>query len=75
KREDIWVTGQVEDADRWVTDTERNEMFMVAAKEFLAMIEGKVEPSCTIVDGTNVMRLLGLARISHNSGKMVDVPK
>ena len=58
-----------------ITDTKRNEMFMEAAKEFLDLLHNAKNPSCNITDGTNVMRLLGLARISHNGGKMMEVSK
>lgn len=37
---------------------DRNDMFISEAKEFLAIIDGKVQPSCTLQDGINVLKLV-----------------
>lgn len=52
--------------------TERNEMFLNAAKEFLHLLDNPNEkPSCTIIDGAQVMRLIEAARISHETGRIL----
>jgi predicted dehydrogenase len=50
---------------------ERNEMFMGAALEFLAVLEGRQEPSCTIEDGRAVMRILEAMRESSATSRVV----
>lgn len=52
---------------------ERNDMFMNVAKEFLDIIEHKREPSCTVEDGVNVMRIIEACRESSRKEKAVKI--
>ena len=61
--EAIWKTEQF--------TTERNEMFQAVASEFLDIINGKGEPSCTLSDGTAVLRLIESVRTSSTKRKAV----
>jgi predicted dehydrogenase len=61
-------------ADEW-QDAEyscsRNDMFMAAVQEFLDIVDRRTEPSCTIRDGVQVMRILEAMRSSSRSGSVV----
>ncbi len=49
---------------------ERNEMFLGAAREFVALIRGeKPTPSCSVADGLAVLEMLDLCRQSAASGQ------
>ncbi|MFT6671223.1 MAG: putative dehydrogenase [Afipia broomeae] len=50
---------------------ERNAMFVEAIREFLAVIDGQAEPSCTLADGIDVMRLIEAVRTSTRDGRVV----
>ncbi len=50
---------------------ERNDMFVAVAREFLGVIEGDQQPSCSIDDGVNVLRVLEACRQSSVSGREV----
>jgi predicted dehydrogenase len=52
-------------------ENDRNDMFMAAADEFLAVLGGRSEPSCGPADGVRVMRVLDAARRSNSSGNVV----
>ncbi|MAF59753.1 MAG: Gfo/Idh/MocA family oxidoreductase [Candidatus Pacebacteria bacterium] len=52
---------------------ERNYMFLAVAKEFLAIIDGSTEPSCTIDDGVKVMQLVEISRKSSKKRKSFNV--
>ena len=54
-------------------DCERNDMFMGVASEFLDVLGGRKEPSCTIDDGVNVLRCVEAVRESTRSGRTVGV--
>jgi len=54
-----------------VFDLERNEMFISVAKEFLDIINGKNNYSCTIDDGVQVMQVLEACRISSEMCRTV----
>jgi predicted dehydrogenase len=43
---------------------ERNDMFVEVAKEYLDVVAGKAEPSCTLLEGINVMHLIEMIRQS-----------
>src|SRR5690606_1793456 len=43
---------------------ERNDMFVEVAREFLDVVVHRVEPSCTIEDGIEVLRVIEAMRIS-----------
>lgn len=54
-------------AGNWITtacEGARNDMFVEAACEFLAVLNGTAMPSCTIDDGVAVMRLIDAVRRS-----------
>lgn len=52
---------------------ERNEMFVAVAQEFLAIMEGKQGPSCTLKEGLQVMELIEAIRTSHKQDRAVQV--
>ncbi|HJP22109.1 MAG TPA: Gfo/Idh/MocA family oxidoreductase [Alphaproteobacteria bacterium] len=61
-------------AENWqetLFDCQRNEMFVAVAREFLALLDGRGAPSCTIADGLNVMEVIEASRQSHAEGRMV----
>jgi predicted dehydrogenase len=47
---------------------ERNDMFVEVAKEFLEVVAGRAEPSCTLAEGVGVMELIEAVRASSKSG-------
>jgi predicted dehydrogenase len=47
---------------------ERNDMFIGVAKEFLSVIDGQKEMTCSIHDGINTMKLIEAIRKSSQSG-------
>jgi predicted dehydrogenase len=54
-------------ADEWDEmeyDFERNDMFVNVAKEFLEVLEGRRDMTCTLVDGMAVMKMIEAVRIS-----------
>jgi predicted dehydrogenase len=50
---------------------ERNEMFVRAAQEFVAVADGRAKPSCTLGDGVDVLRVLEACRTSSDTGRSV----
>jgi predicted dehydrogenase len=52
---------------------ERNDMFLALAREFLEVIGGRVQPTCTIGDGIAVLRCVEAARRSTAEGALVTV--
>jgi len=52
---------------------ERNVMFMEQMKHFVAVVRGKSEPSCTLVDGIRVQRLVEAVHESQHSGRVIDL--
>jgi predicted dehydrogenase len=52
-------------------DCERNDMFMAVAKEFLEVIAGRGQPSCTLAQGVGVMQLIEAIRTSSKNGRSV----
>ena len=61
-------------ADDW-TSTEfpnqRNDMFVAAAEEFLAVLAGRATPTCGPNDGLRVMRVIDAARQSNATGQVI----
>lgn len=54
-------------------DEERNDMFFAAATEFLSIVRGEAEPSCSLQDGIRVMRVVDAARRSSDEGGVIRV--
>lgn len=54
-------------------DLERNDMFVGVANEFLSVIAGETEPSCTAGDGADVLAVVEACRESTESRCFVDV--
>jgi predicted dehydrogenase len=52
---------------------ERNDMFVEVAKEFLDVVAGRAEPSCTLAEGVGVMELIEAIRTSSKEGRAVVV--
>lgn len=50
---------------------ERNDMFVGTAREFLDVVRGGAEPSCTIADGVAVLRVIEAMRSSSETGVTV----
>lgn len=50
---------------------DRNDMFQGVAIEFLDVIAGRTEPSCTIADGVDVMRVIEAVRESTRSSRSI----
>jgi predicted dehydrogenase len=50
---------------------ERNDMFVAVAKEFLEVVAGRAEPSCTLAEGIGVMELIEAIRTSSKDGRAV----
>ena len=63
-----------EGAQKWEEETfdcERNDMFVAVAREFLEVIVGHTQPSCTLAQGMGVMELIEAIRTSSKSGRAV----
>jgi predicted dehydrogenase len=54
---------------------DRNDMFVAVAEEFLNIVGGHADPSCTIDDGVQVLKLIEAARASSQEEKMVVLDK
>ena len=52
-------------------DCERNDMFMAVTEEFLGVLDNGTPPTCTIEDGTRILRVIEAARESSESGRSV----
>ena len=58
----------------WETEEfsdDRNDMFVAVAEEFLAILEGRSEYTCTIDDGVRVLKLIEAARASSREEKVI----
>jgi predicted dehydrogenase len=58
----------------WETEKysdDRNDMFVAVAEEFLAILEGRSEYTCTIDDGVRVLKLIEAARASSREEKVI----
>jgi predicted dehydrogenase len=55
------------------TAFERNDMFLDEMRHFLDVVQGKVQPSCTLADGERVLRLALAALQSSQTGKVVQL--
>ena len=51
---------------------ERNVMFMDQMKHFVQVVNGEVEPFCTLDDGINVQRLVEAVHASQRLGRVID---
>jgi predicted dehydrogenase len=63
-----------EAAQNWQEETfasERNDMFVAVAKEFLDVIAGRAKPSCTLAEGVGVMELIEAIRLSSKEGRAI----
>jgi len=63
-------------AEVWETqefDCERNDMFLAADREFLAVLNGGKVNTCTVEDGMKVLSLIEAARKSSESGRVVEL--
>lgn len=54
-------------------DCQRNEMFMSVAAEFIDILSGKQDASCTLDDGINALQVIEAIRQSSELGKSVSV--
>ena len=80
----IWEPNQIRIGKQmdpeWETEKfnyERNDMFVGVAKEFLSIIAGQPDQTCTIDDGVRVLHLIEAARASSREEKVIvldDVP-
>ncbi len=52
---------------------QRNDMFVAVAREFLDVLEGHTTPSCTIMDGIRVLRVIEAARRASRESRTVSV--
>jgi len=69
-------TGMEQEWDEECFDFERNDMFVGVAREFLALVAGDLaEPTCTIKDGVDVMRIVEACRQSTASRATVTLEK
>ena len=76
----IWEPNQIRIGKQmepeWETEefsVDRNDMFVAAAEEFLAIIGGQAEYTCTIEDGVRVLRLIEAARTSSREEKVIQL--
>ncbi len=57
-----------------IFDSVRNDMFVLLAKEFIDMINGKIDNlTCQLGDGLKVMKIIEMIRISSKKGKYISV--
>ncbi len=52
-------------------DCQRNDMFVAEAGEYLAVLNGRQAPSCTLADGLRVLDLVEAIRRSSDSGRRI----
>jgi predicted dehydrogenase len=50
---------------------ERNDMFVAVVREYLDMMAGAAQPTCTLGDGLRVMELIGAVRLSSKEERTV----
>jgi predicted dehydrogenase len=50
---------------------ERNVMFLEQTKHFVDVVKGKANPSCTLEDGIQVMKLISAVHESQKMGKVI----
>ena len=55
------------------SDYDRNDMFVGVAREFLSLITGHPNQTCTIEDGVRVLNLIEAARISSSEEKVIEL--
>jgi predicted dehydrogenase len=54
-----------------IFQSERNDMFVAVAREFLDVLDGKADPSCTLSDGVRVLQVIEAVRESTRSGRTI----
>ena len=52
---------------------ERNVMFQEQTAHFVDVVNGKAEPSCTLEDGIQVMRIITSVHESQKTGKLIEL--
>jgi predicted dehydrogenase len=52
---------------------ERNVMFMEQTKHFVDVVGGKAEPSCTLGDGVQVMKIIAAVHESEKTGRLIQL--
>ncbi len=50
---------------------ERNVMFLEQMKHFVDVVKGKAEPSCTLEDGVQVMKIIAAVHESQQTGRLI----
>lgn len=68
-----WSGEMADDWHQQLYNFERNDMFVAVAEEFLDIIRHDTQPSCTLADGLNVMRLIEACRHSSDSGQTINI--
>jgi predicted dehydrogenase len=53
------------------SDWERNVMFLEQTKHFVDVVMGKANPSCTLEDGIQVMKIISAVHESQKTGKVI----
>jgi len=78
----IWEPNQIRIGKQmdpeWETEDftyDRNDMFVAVAEEFLKIIGGRSEYTCTIDDGVRVLKLIEAARTSSREEKIIELDK
>ena len=56
-----------------VFEGERNDMFLGIAREFLAVLNGQTDLTCSLSEGIETMKLVELCRESSRLGRMIDL--
>lgn len=76
----VWEPNQIRIGKQmdpeWETEKfnyERNDMFVGVAKEFLSIIAGQPDQTCTIDDGVRVLHLIEAARASSREEKVIEL--
>ena len=55
------------------SDYDRNDMFVGVAREFLSLLTGHSNQTCTIEDGVKVLNLIEAARASSSEEKVIEL--
>ncbi len=51
---------------------DRNDLFLAETRHFLAILEGREQPLCSLNDGVQALRIALMARQAHTEGKIVE---
>ena len=78
----IWEPNQIRIGKKmdpvWETEDfayDRNDMFVAVAEEFINIIGGQADHTCTIDDGVRVLKLIDAARTSSREEKVIELDK